>query len=210
MNIIKTKNLDNANMENGALCFLNSDEKFDYYVFENEKCDAIELYEIEFEHCVFNKICIQNGKSEKITFTDVIFNQCNFSNTEFTECTFIRCQFNNCKIFGCNFADSRLYNVSFFETNAGYVSFSMASMENVLFKDTMLNKSYFQENKIKNLYFENADLTQSRFFKTSLKDVDLSGCKIEEIAITADDIKGAVIDQFQAVDLLYLIGVKLK
>ena len=34
--------------------------------------------------------------------------------------------------------------------------------------------------------------------------------KIEGIAITIEDIKGAIIDQLQAVDLLYLLGVELK
>ena len=34
--------------------------------------------------------------------------------------------------------------------------------------------------------------------------------KIEGIAITIDDIKGAVIDQAQSMDLLYLLGVKVK
>jgi len=44
----------------------------------------------------------------------------------------------------------------------------------------------------------------------SLNGIDLSNTKIEGIAISIEDIKGAIIDQFQAIDLLYLIGVKLK
>lgn len=86
----------------------------------------------------------------------------------------------------------------------------MASIENILFQDTNLRNSYLQETKIKNIYFENVDLCRTQFYKTSLKDIDLSSCKIEEIAISIEDIKGAIIDQFQAIDLLYLIGVKLK
>lgn len=53
-------------------------------------------------------------------------------------------------------------------------------------------------------------MTQSKFFKTSLKGVDLASSKIEGMAISIEDIKGAIIDRFQAIDLLYLIGVKLK
>lgn len=106
------------------------------------------------------------------------------------------------------FAEDRLYNVAFIKTNASYMNLSMASIENILFKNTGLKSSYFQETKIKNLYFENSDLTGARFFKTSLKGIDLSSSKIEGIAISIEDIKGAIIDQFQATDLLYLIGVK--
>ena len=44
----------------------------------------------------------------------------------------------------------------------------------------------------------------------ALKGIDLSSSKIEGIAVTIDDIKGAIIDQLQGMDLLYLIGVKIK
>ena len=106
--------------------------------------------------------------------------------------------------------ENRLYNVTFIETNASYINLAMASIENVLFKDSNLRNSYFQETTVKNIYFENADLTQAQFFKTSLKNVDLSNNIIEGIAITIEDIKGAIISQIQSIDLLYLIGVKVK
>ena len=53
-------------------------------------------------------------------------------------------------------------------------------------------------------------MTRAQIFDTSLKNVDLSDCNIEGIAVSLQDIKGATINQFQAIDLLYLIGVKVK
>ena len=43
-----------------------------------------------------------------------------------------------------------------------------------------------------------------------LKDIDLSNSNIEGIAVSIEDIKGAIINQFQAIDLMYLLGVKIK
>ena len=111
---------------------------------------------------------------------------------------------------GFNFIEARLYNVSFEETNINYANLSTTSMENVMFQNTGLRNSNFQENSLKNIYFEKADLTQTLITKTSFKNIDLSDSIIEGIAISIDDIKGAIINQFQAVDLLYLIGVKIK
>lgn len=210
MNILKPQNLHIEELENRYLSDISEDEKINYCNFENEECNNINLYEVEFKNCKFSNICMQKGILEKLAFRDVIFEQCNFSNTEFLETSFIRCEFNNCKVSGCNFAEGRLYNVAFIETNASYMSLSMASIEDILFKDTCLKNSYFQETKMKNIYFDNTDLTQSKFFKTSLKGIDLSSSKIEGIAISIEDIKGAIIDQLQAMDLLYLIGVKIK
>ena len=86
----------------------------------------------------------------------------------------------------------------------------MSSIDKCLFKDTLLKNGYFQENKTKSIYFNNVDLMQAQFLKTSLNKIDLSSCKIEGIAISIEDIKGAIIEPFQAVDLMYLIGVKVK
>ena len=63
---------------------------------------------------------------------------------------------------------------------------------------------------MKNVYFEKADLMQAQFSKTSLKDIDLSSSIIAGLAISVDDIKGAIIDTYQASDLLYLLGIKIK
>ena len=86
----------------------------------------------------------------------------------------------------------------------------MSSIENIMFQNTGLQNSYFQENKLKNVCFDNVNLVYTRFLKTSLKDIDLSSCQIEGISISVEDIKGAIINHLQAIDLLYLIGVKVK
>ena len=184
LNILKPQKIYFQELEKRKLTD-NSEEDFEYCHFCNEELNEIELLDFNFEYCKFTHICIQKGKLEKITFKDVIFENCDFSNTEFIQSAFIRCEFQNCKLSGCNLSENRLYHSSFLETNATYLNLSIASVENVLFKETNLKNSYFQETKIKNLYFEG-------------------------IAISPEDIKGAVVDQLQAMDLMYLLGVKVK
>jgi len=86
----------------------------------------------------------------------------------------------------------------------------MASLDSVLFSNSGLVSSSFGENKLKNIYLKNSDLTKSQFYKTSLKNIDLSDSNIAGISVQLDDIKGAIIDEYQSIDLLYLLGVKLK
>ena len=66
-----------------------------------------------------------------------------------------------------------------------------------------------QENKVKNINFKEADLRGTQFFKTSLSGIDLSNSNIDQIAVSLEDIKGAKINQMQAIDLIYLLGVKV-
>ena len=92
----------------------------------------------------------------------------------------------------------------------GYANISMSNLRGLFFNNTSIRSGSLQENKVKNINFKEADLTGTQFFKTSLKNIDLSNSQIEGIAISLEDIKGAIIDQIQAIDLLYLIGVKIK
>lgn len=79
-----------------------------------------------------------------------------------------------------------------------------------MFENSILRNGAFQENKIKKLIFKNADLTQVQFLKTSLKGIDLSNSIISGIIIAIEDIRGATINELQALDLVGLIGVKIK
>ena len=111
---------------------------------------------------------------------------------------------------GDSFIDSLLNNVSFTESNLNYANFAMANMENILLDNTILRNSNFQENKFKNIVLKNANLTQAQFFKSSLNGIDFSDSLIDGIVVSIEDLKGAIINEFQAVDLIGLIGVKIK
>ena len=50
----------------------------------------------------------------------------------------------------------------------------------------------------------------TQFFKTKLNGIDFSDSVIEGIIISLEDIKGAIINQLQSIDLIGLIGVKIK
>ena len=69
---------------------------------------------------------------------------------------------------------------------------------------------YFEENRHKKLVIDNCDLACASFFKTKLKDIDLSTNIISGIIVGYEDIKGAVIDSMQAIDLMGLLGVNIK
>ena len=206
MQVEKLQKIDDLNNE-----LKENYKELEYKIIENFKLENGDIYDAKIEKSKFQNVEILDGKLENNTFIDIIFNNCNFSNTSFENSAFIRCEFNNCKLTGSNFAETRIYNVMFNDTNANYINLSMSSIENVCFDKATLRNSNFQENKLKNVYFKNnTDLTQAQIFKTSFKNIDLSETIIDGIAISQEDIKGAVIESFQAIDLLYLLGVKIK
>ena len=91
----------------------------------------------------------------------------------------------------------------------GYANISMSNLREIFFNNTSIRSGSLQENKVKNINFKEADLTGTQFFKTSLNGIDLSNSNIDQIAVSLEDIKGAKINQMQAIDLMYLLGVKV-
>ena len=59
MNILKPQNIRNKELVNKNLISIKENEEISYCIFENQECDNINLYEVEFEHCKFNNICMQ-------------------------------------------------------------------------------------------------------------------------------------------------------
>lgn len=48
-----------------------------------------------------------------------------------------------------------------------------------------------------------------KIFNTKLKNINLSNSKIEGLSTTLDDIKGAIVNEFQVIDLAYLLQIKI-
>ena len=68
----------------------------------------------------------------------------------------------------------------------------------------------FQETSLKNIEFNNVNLFSAEIFSTSLNGIDFSSCKIEGLSIDYDSLRGLIIDKFQSIDLVNMLGVKTK
>ena len=98
MNITKPQKVKLEILENMKILENVNNEDIEYKSFLNETHSSIKIFDMQFSHCIFSNIHIQESTLEKIVFSDVIFNNCDFSNTDFIDNTFIRCEFNNCKL----------------------------------------------------------------------------------------------------------------
>lgn len=201
--------LENANLSEEIDEF-----RADGTTIENKRFTKIEEFdlnaeEVEFEKCIFEN-CKITGSFEKATFHDVIFEGCDFSNCLFTEGSFIRVEIKNSKFVGCNFIDARAYHFSSKETIFKYANFTNTSLEEIIFEDSDLSNSSFEDSKLRHVYFEKSNLTQGLFYRTKLNGIDLSTCEIQGIVTSIEDIKGVIVNNFQAIELSKLLGLIIK
>lgn len=68
----------------------------------------------------------------------------------------------------------------------------------------------FLECTLKQTRFESCDLNRAKFSHTSLNTIDLSSSEFDAIAVSIDDIKGAIVNESQALGFLEMLQLKIK
>ncbi len=182
----------------------------DYSSFLDKELLDKEKYRIVFDACKFEKTTFNNNTFLRSEFIDCKFTNCDLSNNTFTNCTFIRCEFVNCKIIGSHFIESYLDNVLISNSIAEYIDIANSKLKIVSIKETTLEESNWFENEIDGIEFRQNNLTKATFFKTPMKDLDISTCEIEKLRIDHISIKGLIIASWQAEAFCHLLGIQVK
>lgn len=172
-----------------------------------------------------------NGNFSRIGFTKVIFDHCRLSGSDFSNCDFIDVSFESCDLSGCRFREGFFQRVSFHQVKAVGTGFGEAVFKNLTIKESNLSYASFAKSKferanisaelqdasfaecrLKSFGFENSDLTRADFFKTSLKGLDLRSCRIDGIVLSdsLSELRGAVVDMYQAAALALKLGIEIK
>lgn len=172
-----------------------------------------------------------NGNFSRIGFTKVIFDHCRLTGSDFSNCDFIDVSFESCDLSGCRFREGFFQRVSFHQVKAVGTGFGEAVFKNLTIKESNLSYASFAKSKferanisaelqdasfaecrLKSFEFENSDLTRADFFKTSLKGLDLRSCRIDGIVLSdsLSELRGAVVDIYQAAALALKLGIEIK
>ena len=178
------------------------------YIFNNEniKLDKnVEIKRCKFDEIIFDEVNIKFG-----TLEDVEFINCDLSNLTFIDAHIFRVHFKNCKLFGTNFIDTTFDNVIIEDSMCSMSNFTGVKIHNSKISDSNFKSSNIENSELKNIIIDRVNFSNGRFIKTPLKDIDLSNSNIEEINIDLNCIKGAIISLEQTMDLIGLLGVKIK
>ena len=178
------------------------------YVFNNEniKLDKnVEIKRCKFDGIIFDEVSIKFG-----TLEDVEFINSDLSNLSFIDSHMFRVSFKNCKLLGTNFIDTTLDNIIIEDSMCSMANLTGVKINNSKISDSNFKSSSINNSELKNLILDRVNFSNSDFMNTKLKDMDLSSCNIEEINIDLNCIKGAIISLEQTMDLIGLLGVKIK
>lgn len=170
--------------------------------------------------------------AEKLDFDHVVFEKCRFVNCNFSHASFLHCTFQSCDFSNCHFDDSywreseikgskangavfehatlRMLTIS--DSPCRYINMSRSLLDRCKLVNCDFRESAFSEVRIQKSQFDSIDFSRSDFFKTSLKGVNLSTCKIEGILVSDhfQELRGLEISAEQAPYIAAFLGVKIK
>ena len=91
-----------------------------------------------------------------------------------------------------------------------YSNLSSSQLFNVMFDHCDLQEASFYDANFKKIQFNETNLIQSELASLHHKGLDLSTCQIQGAMFDLASLKGLIINDFQAVDLIGILGVKVK
>ncbi len=194
----------------GTITISIDENTIDYNTLKEIDYSNNEDVRIVFDTCVFDKCTLTNNTFLRSEFIDCKFQNCDLSNNTFTDSTFIRNEFTNCKFIGSHFVESYIDNTLIKDSICEYLDVANNKIKIFEIHNTDLTFSSWFENKIDGIYFKNNNISNSTFFKTKMKDLDISTCDIEKLRIDHESIRDMIISPLQAETFCHLLGLKVK
>lgn len=172
-----------------------------------EDISEIRFSNIFFENCRFNECSFI-----KCSFIDVIFKNCDFSNCDMSQGYFNRCEFQMNKALGVKFVEAIWKDVFIQEGNFKYVNLDKAKIDVAEFKESSFESASLTECKVKSLQCEKVEFLNTNFFRTPLKGIDFTKSTITGMVVSAEgtELKGVIVDLYQAAELAKLFGVIIR
>lgn len=160
--------------------------------------------------CIVNRQTFINCRMKAAQVSDVRFVNCDLSNLSFAESSFYRAEFISCKLVGTNLSETTFNHVWMDDCNGQYINLSVSKMNQVRFSRCDFQNGTFTNCKPGLFEFDDCRLVEADFSHTALRGVDLRTSRIEGIQVSIPDLRGAVINYAQAMDLMPLLGVVIK
>ena len=179
-------------------------------IFRNQLISGEILEDIEVKNCIFQSCRILGGRLSNFSVWDSSFRSCDFSNCVMEDAYFQRTEFLGCKLTGLRSISAVLRDVYLEDCSCKMWNLSNGTLKTVAFNRCDCTAAIFSLWERKDMSFYETKLSGCSFFKTPLNGLDFSTCQIDGLVLSGEELKGVTIADHQAVDLVGLLGVKIK
>lgn len=181
-------------------------------IIKNVRMIGTDFCRTGFKNSVFENCKFEECDLSDCSFTDVIFRNCDFSNSRLTRGYFKYCSFISVKAMGSVLTEGRFTHVTFKDSNFQYANFDSSGLTFVLAWNCDFSHGALSQCRLKELAVRECRFIETGFFKTRLKGLDFSDSELAGIQIsdTFEELEGACVNTWQAVELARLLKVVIR
>jgi uncharacterized protein YjbI with pentapeptide repeats len=163
-----------------------------------------------FEQVQLRRVNFTQSRLPKLRLLDVLFENCDLTGAIWEQARLQRVTFNGCRLMGAQLLEARCEDVVFHDCTLESAIFASATFKAARFENCTLREVVFTEADLTNVVFQRCDLTHADLRGSKLAGADFRSSIINGMQVGAPELKGAIIDPTQAVQVVNLLGVSVK
>jgi uncharacterized protein YjbI with pentapeptide repeats len=184
----------------------------EYTEFEIMGCDftAQSANDVLFEQIHIHRAIFTQVHLTKLRFTDVCAEVCDFSSTNWENPRLRRVEFIGCRLLGVQWLEAQCDDVLFKDCILEGAVLVNTIYNAVHFEKCNLRSAILEESNLSGVVFSNCDLTNASLRASTLYKTDLRGSILNGVQANPQDLRGAIIEPAQAIQVVGLLGVKVQ
>jgi uncharacterized protein YjbI with pentapeptide repeats len=166
--------------------------------------------DLRFEEVVFEGANLRGTVWLGATLVDVRLRGCDLSNVDWRHLSAHRVEFEGCNLTGANVAQGQFTHARFRRSKGLLAQWGQAKFSCCAWEDCGLEQADFTDADLHGAALVRCRLSQARFFGAKLQGADLRGSDLAELVITPHELRGAIVEAGQLLQLAPQLGVVLK
>lgn len=163
-----------------------------------------------FDTVIFTQVIATGLRCDHLRAEDVRFTACNLANAAWPELGCYRAEFIGCRMTGFSTLDSEFTDTLFRDCKLDLAQFYNTKMRGARFEDCPLTGGDFRMTDLTGAAFVRCDLSDTDFTGATLAGVDLRSCKIDGMRVGPQELRGATVDEAQALALIRSMGITVE
>ena len=165
---------------------------------------------VSFEQVLLRHMNFTGSRLPQLHLLDVQLDTCDLSGVDGEHARLQRVAFNDCRLVGVLLLEARCEDIVFHNCTLESAIFASATLKAARFENCVLREAAFTEADLTNAVFQRCDLTHADLRGSKLSGADFRGSIIDGVQAGAPELKGAIIDPTQAVQVVNLLGLIVK
>ncbi len=159
---------------------------------------------------VIDHVSFASSRIAKFRLRDVRLVKCDLSNAVLRGFEANRIEFVDCRMTGMSAVECHWKDVLVENCDLRYAQLSDGQIRSSEFKSCNLGDADLRGTNLEGAIFTNAMLCRADLSRAGLRGTDLRGAEIEGVTVRPEDLRGAIVNVAQAIDLARLLGLIIK